>query len=166
MSHYSHSSDLNVSYGRPSMTQFGSPRSSDANALGMTSSPSPNDISLIPTITHPESVYDRDPLTQNAVDNQPTAGRHRIRNWLTTAANAIGDAAHEKLDTSDYKDEVSFPSIRLTLKTALTTHPPPESPPLSRHPWRRNAQCRPRPRNNSIQPAARGKLPRSQRICR
>jgi hypothetical protein len=66
------------------------------NALGIRSE-SPNEIEL--TITHHGSVHDhQDDSSQDPQADQFTAGRHRVRKWLTAAGNKLGDAAHEKLD--------------------------------------------------------------------
>lgn len=102
----SHSSEQYRAPSRLSMVQVESDVGADRQGLGIRS-PSPHEIALIPTITHTASdTHDGGP-TADYVEDQPSAGRHRIRHWLTSAANAIGDAAHEKLDTSDYKDQVS-----------------------------------------------------------
>lgn len=46
-------------------------------------------------------------------ENVPTAGRRLIRGWFTSAANYLGNAAHQKLDASDYKDKKAhgFPEV-------------------------------------------------------
>ncbi|EMD86970.1 hypothetical protein COCC4DRAFT_141046 [Bipolaris maydis ATCC 48331] len=89
------------------------------NALGIRSE-SPNDISLIPTITHPGDDGDqiREILPEDRRDTQPddhpTAGRHKVRRWLTSAGNYLGDAAHEKLDleqNSTNEATRSFPEV-------------------------------------------------------
>ncbi|EOA91417.1 uncharacterized protein SETTUDRAFT_162129 [Exserohilum turcica Et28A] len=85
------------------------------NALGIRSE-SPYDVSLIPTITYPDS--DSDHLNEMTSDghqsDHPTAGRHKIRKWLTAAGNYLGDAAQEKLDREHSRtDEATrgFPEI-------------------------------------------------------
>ena len=77
---------------------------------------SPNDMTLIPTITHPGS--DSDHLHEITSDdrrsNHPTAGRHTIRKWLTAAGNYLGDAAQKKLDLEhSHIDEATraFPEV-------------------------------------------------------
>ena len=81
------------------------------NALGIRS-PSPHDISLIPTITHPESEQENEIVGEPEPHDPPTAGRQRVRKWLNAAANKMGNAAHEKLDVSDYNDQVSNRPLR------------------------------------------------------
>jgi hypothetical protein len=72
---------------------------------------------LIPTITEPgveqiEQVETED-APQHETTDEPTAGRPRVRKWLTEAANKMGNAAHDKLDVSDYNDKKAhtFPEI-------------------------------------------------------
>ena len=79
------------------------------NALGIRS-PSPNEIGLIPTITHPESEQMNDTEDPN---EEPTAGRNRVRKWFTSAGNYLGNVAHDKLDVSDFKDQKAhqFPEV-------------------------------------------------------
>lgn len=85
-----------------------------ANALGIRSE-SPNDMSLIPTITHPG--LDRNRTSETHLEGRqglPTAGRHKVRGWLTFAGNYLGDAAHEKLDLerrSTNEATRSFPEV-------------------------------------------------------
>jgi hypothetical protein len=76
----------------------------EIHGLGIHSTPS-NDLRLIPTITIP--AIERSPTANTAQresGDEPTAGRPRVRQWFTTAANYLGNAAHQKLDVSDYKD--------------------------------------------------------------
>jgi hypothetical protein len=90
-------------------------RNAAGNALGIRSE-SPNEIELIPTFIHSGS-SDHDPQEDSSHDpqaDQPTAGRHRVRRWLTAAGNKLGDAAHEKLDPDhDRKNEEThkFPEV-------------------------------------------------------
>jgi hypothetical protein len=84
---------------------------SEVHGLGITPS---NGLELIPTITIP--AVERAPTTrtvQRESDEEPTAGRERVRHWFTTAANKLGNAAHQKLDVSDYKDHEAhrFPEV-------------------------------------------------------
>ena len=72
------------------------------DGLGIRSE-SPNVIELTPTITYPDSERHTGPASQAIRQDthqldQPTAGRNRIRGWLTSAGNYLGDAAHERLD--------------------------------------------------------------------
>jgi hypothetical protein len=88
-------------------------RDAEGNALGIRSE-SPNEISLIAPVTHPGSDHHQDSGPQDPQTNQPTAGRHRIRNFLTAAGNKLGDVAHEKLDPDhDRKNEETdkFPEV-------------------------------------------------------
>jgi hypothetical protein len=83
---------------------------SDSNALGIHQ----NDISLAPTIT--QTGVDQNFASgslQYDTEHEPTAGRAVVREWFTTAANYLGNAAHQKLDFSDYKDEKAhtFPEV-------------------------------------------------------
>jgi hypothetical protein len=45
--------------------------------------------------------------------DKPTAGRARIRQWFSTADNFLRNAAHQKLDVSDYQDQEAprFPEV-------------------------------------------------------
>lgn len=86
-----------------------------ANALGIRSE-SPNDIALIPTITHPGRDSDQidGAREEDGQDHPPTAGRHKVRRWLTSAGNYLGDAVHEKLDlehSSTNEATRSFPEV-------------------------------------------------------
>lgn len=108
----SRSSGRDVSPGRsPAVEHTYTPQLGD-NALGI-SSPSPNEIGLIPTITHPETEYEEPGTDVEEHPDQPTAGRHRVRKWLTAAGNYMGNAAHNKLDVSDYNDQKAhrFPEV-------------------------------------------------------
>lgn len=73
-----------------------------------------NDIGRIPTITEPaiERSATAGTRYRNGEDD-PTAGRPRVRQWFTSAANYLGNAAHHKLDVSDYRDQKAhaFPEI-------------------------------------------------------
>jgi hypothetical protein len=76
---------------------------------------SPGDMRLIPTIT---THSDSEPAiaqeaTQHGSDDEPTAGRLRVRKWFTKAGNKLGNAAHQKLDVSDYNDQKAhrFPAV-------------------------------------------------------
>ncbi|KAF1831297.1 hypothetical protein BDW02DRAFT_582165 [Decorospora gaudefroyi] len=94
----SRSSERNLSPGPPPAMKYTQRGNRTGNALGIRCE-SPNEIELIPTITHPESNHDHE--GKNSQDHQeilPTAGRHIVRKWLTAAANRLGDAAHERLD--------------------------------------------------------------------
>ncbi|RAR12281.1 hypothetical protein DDE83_004169 [Stemphylium lycopersici] len=92
---------------------------SQSNALGIRSE-SPNDIALIPTITHTRSDINHfEDISQGTrqddhQDDQPTAGRHKVRRWLTAAGDYLGDAAHEKLDLEHKHNENevrAFPEV-------------------------------------------------------
>ncbi|KAF2853558.1 hypothetical protein T440DRAFT_389978 [Plenodomus tracheiphilus IPT5] len=89
-------------------------RHSGENALGIRS-PSPTDIGLITTITHPESVNEHREHVSEARQNEelPTAGRQRVRRWFNAAGDYWANAAHEKLDVSDFNDPRAhrFPEI-------------------------------------------------------
>lgn len=97
------------------------PRSSGADSdnqgLGIQGlrSTSPYDIRLIPTIDL-EDDSPKTPVSTHGRENEeeePTAGRPLVRQWFTKAANYLGNAAHQKLDTSDYNDQQAhkFPEI-------------------------------------------------------
>jgi hypothetical protein len=81
-------------------------RDAAGNALGIRSES--------PEITHPGSDYHQDDGPQDPPADQPTAGRHRIRRFLTAAGNRLGDVAHEKLDPDhDRKNDETdkFPEV-------------------------------------------------------
>jgi hypothetical protein len=88
------------------------------NALGIRSM-SPDDIRLMPTITHTDhdqsmqGVRTQLGKPQSEEHHEPTAGRGRIRKWLTSAGDYLGNAAHEKLDVSNFHDKEAsrFPEI-------------------------------------------------------
>lgn len=91
----------------------------EGNGLGIRSE-SPNDVALIPTITHP--VSEREYVDENSQNDRhgdhqpglPTAGRHKVRKWLTSAGNYLGDTVHEKLDPSSHstnEDMHRFPEL-------------------------------------------------------
>ncbi|KAF2820648.1 hypothetical protein CC86DRAFT_304548 [Ophiobolus disseminans] len=92
---------------------------SERNILGLgIRSTSPHDMSLIPTITQPnvdqESTHGMHRQEHDEEEEEePTAGRPRVRQWLTKAANYMGNAVHQKLDVSDYNDQQAhrFPEI-------------------------------------------------------
>jgi hypothetical protein len=108
----SRSSERHSSLGHSPAMAYSPKRDAADNALRIRSE-SPNEISQIPTLTHPES-DDQDDSSQDPQADQPTAGRHRVRKWLTTAGNKLGDAAHEKLDPDhDRKDDEmhKFPEL-------------------------------------------------------
>ncbi|KAF1936409.1 hypothetical protein EJ02DRAFT_359169 [Clathrospora elynae] len=121
-SHLSRSSERQASPGLPSTMQYEPGRDLASNPSGIRSE-SPYEIALIPTITHPGSEQDqprdssqdrRDRTSQDHLEEQPTAGRHVVRKWLTSAANYMGDAAHNKLDPeAHHNDEAThgFPEV-------------------------------------------------------
>jgi hypothetical protein len=87
--------------------------SPDGNALGIRSM-SPDDIRLMPTITHTDHDQSMQGMgIQPEEHHEPTAGRGRIRKWLTSAGDYLGNAAHEKLDVSNFhnKEASKFPEI-------------------------------------------------------
>jgi hypothetical protein len=79
------------------------------------------DLGRIPTINEPsrgpspdehiECVFSTTP--GDAVAPRSNAGRGKVRNWLERASTYMSDAAHDKLDTSDYRDEKAhtYPQI-------------------------------------------------------
>jgi hypothetical protein len=86
---------------------------SDSNALGIHSA-NANDMSLIPTITETGAEQrNASESPEHPGEHEPTAGRAVVRQWFTTAANYLGNAAHQKLDVSDYKDQQAhtFPEV-------------------------------------------------------
>ncbi|KAH7080023.1 hypothetical protein BKA63DRAFT_233358 [Paraphoma chrysanthemicola] len=106
-------SDRNASPTRVSDVPRPSVAGSDVLGLGIRSA-SPNDMRLIPTITHADP--DQDALEagqQQEHEDQPTAGRNKVRKWFTAAGRYLGDAAHQKLDVSDYNDQKAhrFPEV-------------------------------------------------------
>jgi hypothetical protein len=119
-SRHSHSSERCPSPHSPmSQRHSNSNTNLPVNVFGIRSE-SPNDIALVPTITHPG--FDSDDVHETShrdrqdghPDNQPTAGRHKVRRWLTSAGNYLGDAAHEKLDLerrSTNEATRSFPEV-------------------------------------------------------
>lgn len=98
----------------PTLLSVNLGRVSRENALGIRS-PSPNEIGRIPIITHPESVNEHHEHAPEPRQNEnlPTAGRQRVRRWLNAAGDYWADAAHEKLDVSDFNDPKAhrFPEI-------------------------------------------------------
>ncbi|KAF2033207.1 hypothetical protein EK21DRAFT_98485 [Setomelanomma holmii] len=106
-------SDHNVSQHRISNVHRPSRFDNDMLGLGIRSA-SPNDMRLIPTITHPD--IDQAAAEEShppEIEDQPTAGRNRVRKWFTTAGRYLGDAAHQKLDVSDFNDQRAhrFPEV-------------------------------------------------------
>jgi hypothetical protein len=100
-SRISRSSERQPSQRYPSPVYLGPDRET-GDDLGIRSE-SPNVIELTPTITYPDSERHTGPASQAIRQDthqldQPTAGRNRIRGWLTSAGNYLGDAAHERLD--------------------------------------------------------------------
>ncbi|KAH3977655.1 hypothetical protein HBH70_106560 [Parastagonospora nodorum] len=86
---------------------------SEGLGLGIRTTTS-NDIGRIPTITEPAVERSATAGTQHRNgEDDPSAGRPRVRQWFTSAANYLGNAAHHKLDVSDYKDQKAhaFPEI-------------------------------------------------------
>ncbi|KAH8728427.1 hypothetical protein GQ44DRAFT_757347 [Phaeosphaeriaceae sp. PMI808] len=83
---------------------------SDGNALGI-SSLSVNEMRLAPTITEPN--FGRANTGARQDQEEFMAGRKKIRHWFTSAANYLGNAAHQKLDVSDYNDQKAhrFPEV-------------------------------------------------------
>lgn len=76
--------------------------------------PPVDDLRLIPTIT--QSHFERIPTSRTFrpdQEDEPTAGRPRVRQWFTTVANYMGNQAHQKFDTSDYTDQRAhnFPEV-------------------------------------------------------
>jgi hypothetical protein len=105
--------DRHISPSRGSDIQRSSGVCSDGNALGIHLIAS-NDTGLIPTITEPdlERVITSS-VPQHEDHDEPTAGRPRVRQWLTSAANYLGNAAHQKFDVSDFSDQKAhgFPEV-------------------------------------------------------
>jgi hypothetical protein len=117
-SEHGHDSDYARSPGFTSQIPRSSDVGSDQSGLGITSirSTSPHFLGIMPTITHPDS--EATPDAPNEVqdppsEDKPTAGRPLVRQWFTKAANYLGNAAHQKLDVSDYNDQKAhrFPEI-------------------------------------------------------
>jgi hypothetical protein len=111
-----HDSDRHPSTSRASDIHYSFNANSDGAVLGIhfASSSDTRDMRLIPTITGPEleqvSMVD---ARQHGDRDEPTAGRPRVRQWFTLAANYLGNAAHQKFDVSDYNDEKAhrFPEV-------------------------------------------------------
>ncbi|OAL54171.1 hypothetical protein IQ07DRAFT_533057, partial [Pyrenochaeta sp. DS3sAY3a] len=86
------------------------------NALGIRST-SPQSMARVPTITEPESErfppFENEPETSDSRRNGVITSRNKVRKWFTSAANYMGNAAHNKFDVSEYNDEKSnkFPEI-------------------------------------------------------
>jgi hypothetical protein len=111
-----HDSNRHPSPSRASDTQHHSGVDLDGNPLGihLASSNDTRDMRLIPTITAPElEQVLTDNVSQYEDRDEPTAGRPRVRQWFTLAANYLGNAAHQKLDVSDYNDQKAhrFPEV-------------------------------------------------------
>lgn len=108
----SHSSERQISPNRIPNTENIAGRYFGENALGIRSA-SPHEIGLIPTITHPESESAYREHAPQKHEELPTAGRQRVRRWLTAAGDSWANAAHQKLDVSDYNDAKAhrFPEV-------------------------------------------------------
>jgi hypothetical protein len=111
-----HDSDRHPSPSRTSDVHQSSGVDSDVSGLGinLSSSPETREMHLIPTITEPGlEQAETGGAHQNETTDEPTAGRPRVRQWLTKAADYMGNAAHHKLDVSDYNDQKAhgFPEI-------------------------------------------------------
>lgn len=109
LSHRGPSSERHRSPARLSNFEFPTSPSVE-NALGIRST-SPNGMALVPTIT---ANLDQEELNNTESGRgQPTAGRHTVRKWLNSAADYLGNAAHDKFDVSDYKNEKArgFPEV-------------------------------------------------------
>jgi hypothetical protein len=105
------SSERDLSPGNLSAMHHAPSNSRSSNALGIWSD-SPRNHELVPTITHPEAetvsheANSRDRRsTSDQQDDQPTAGRHAVRKFLTSVGNRLGDVAHERLDTQGQSSE-------------------------------------------------------------
>lgn len=111
-SRQSRSSERRTSRGQLSAIDYTMNRNLEDNALRIRS-PSPNDFGLTLTITHPDHGNKYHESDVDDTHDQPTAGRHRVRKFLTSAGNKLGNAAHNKLDASDYSDENAhrFPEV-------------------------------------------------------
>ncbi|KAH7390916.1 hypothetical protein DE146DRAFT_618728 [Phaeosphaeria sp. MPI-PUGE-AT-0046c] len=83
--------------------------------IGGTLALPPDDLRLIPTITQPsfDRIVTNRTFTTREHEDDPTAGRPRVRQWFTTVANYMGNQAHQKFDTSDYRDQRAhgFPEV-------------------------------------------------------
>ncbi|KAF1914295.1 hypothetical protein BDU57DRAFT_557965 [Ampelomyces quisqualis] len=95
---------------RSSGTHRSSERNSESHPLDIHPTLS-NDWRLSRAITQPD--LERNNTNGTNYGDEPTAGRPRVRQWFTTAANYLGNAAHQKLDVSDYKDQKAhgFPEV-------------------------------------------------------
>jgi hypothetical protein len=104
-------SDRDASPGRASDLHRPSGVSFEGHGLGVQITPS-SDFGRIPTIEEPGMERTMTEVTHR-LEDEPTAGRPRVRQLLTSAANKLGNAAHTKLDVSDYKDKRAhdFPEI-------------------------------------------------------
>ncbi|KAF1851414.1 uncharacterized protein K460DRAFT_271768 [Cucurbitaria berberidis CBS 394.84] len=109
-SHHSYSNERNISPSPPSDLEHSPSRSSRDNALGIRCA-SPHDFGLIPIITQPDLEQHQDIDAAHIHQSEPTAGRNKVRKWLTSAANYMGNAAHEKLDLSNDKEIHRFPEV-------------------------------------------------------
>jgi hypothetical protein len=104
-------SDRDTSPGRSSGPRRPSGISPEGYGLGIETFSS-NDMGRIPTIEEPGMERSATERTHRPED-EPTAGRPRVRQLLMSVANKLGNAAHTKLDVSDYKDKRAhnFPEI-------------------------------------------------------
>lgn len=76
--------------------------------------PSPHALGRIPTVNEPESEYDDDtPAHRHQREQEVAFGRNKVRQWFSSAAEKMGNAAHERFDVSDFRDEKAhgFPEI-------------------------------------------------------
>lgn len=116
LSHNSPGSERNLSPGRRSMQEHSPYRVPFDNALGIRST-SPQSMARVPTITEPESErfpsFENEPETSGNQQDGVITSRNKVREWFTSAANYMGNAAHEKFDVSEYNDEKAnrFPEV-------------------------------------------------------
>lgn len=108
--HPSEGSEREPSPSRGSDAHPSSGRNSESHPLGIHPTLS-NDWRLSRAVTQPD--LERNNTNRTYHEDEPTAGRPRVRQWFTTAANYLGNAAHQKLDVSDYKDQKAhgFPEV-------------------------------------------------------
>lgn len=111
-SHRGPSSERQRSPARLSNFEFPISQNPAENGLGIRST-SPNAMARIPTITQPDLDQDHSFNRRESGEGQPTAGRNTVRKWLNSAADYLGNAAHDKFDVSDYKNEKArgFPEV-------------------------------------------------------
>jgi hypothetical protein len=76
-------------------------------------SPADNRIIRIITTHSDDEREVPDDTPQQISHDEPTAGRRRVRKWFTKAGIKLGNAAHQKLDVSDYNDQKAhrFPAV-------------------------------------------------------